>query len=74
MAAPASWRSWTSTTWRESGLGAPAGIDTLNQKIIHLEQQVTGQRLQLEERDEDLAAARAANRELMAQLNAAHHQ
>ena len=26
--------------WRESGLGAPADIDTLNQKITHLEQRV----------------------------------
>ena len=60
--------------WRESGLGAPADIDTLNQKITRLEQQVTDLRLQLEERDEELAAARAANRELMAQLNAAHHR
>ena len=60
--------------WRESGLGAPADIDTLNQRIIHLEQQITDQRLQLEERDEELAAARAANRELMAQLNAGHHR
>ena len=62
--------------WRESGLGAPAGpgTGTGSQAIIYLEQQVTGQRLQLEERDEDLAAARAANRELMAQLNAAHHR
>jgi len=56
--------------WRESGLGAPAGIDTLNLKIVHLEQQVTDLRLQAEERDEELTAARAANRELMAQLNA----
>ena len=62
--------------WRESGLGAPAGTGTGTggQAIIHLEQQVTGQRLQLEERDEDRAAARAANRELMAQLNAARHR
>jgi len=60
--------------WRESGLGAPAGTGTGSQAIIHLEQQVTGQRLQLEERDEDRAAARAANRELMAQLNAARHR
>ena len=56
--------------WRESGLGTPADIDALNQKITHLEQQAAGLRLQLEERDEDLAAARAANRELMTQLNA----
>jgi hypothetical protein len=56
--------------WRESGLGTPADIDALNQKITHLEQHGTDLRLRLEERDEDLAAARAANRELMAQLNA----
>jgi hypothetical protein len=55
--------------WRESGLGTPAGIDALNQKIIHLEQQAIDLRLQLEEQGEDLAAARATNRELMAQLN-----
>ena len=56
--------------WRESGLGAPADSDALEQKIAHLEQQLVGLRAQLEERDEDLAAARAANRELMNQLNA----
>lgn len=55
--------------WHESGLGAPVDIDALNQKIIHLEQQGVDLRLQLDERDQDLAAARAANRELMAQLN-----
>jgi hypothetical protein len=55
--------------WRESGLGTPADIDALNQKITHLDQQVIDLRLQLEERDQDLAAARSANRELMAQLN-----
>jgi phage shock protein A len=55
--------------WRESGLGAPADIDALNQKITHLEQQAADLRLQLGERDQDLAAARAANRELMTRLN-----
>ena len=55
--------------WRESGLGAPADIDALNQKITHLEQQVIDLRMQLEERDEDLAAARTTSRELMTQLN-----
>ena len=59
--------------WRESGLGAPTDIDALNQKITHLEQQVTDLRLQLEERDEDLAAARATNRDLMARINISHH-
>jgi hypothetical protein len=57
--------------WRESGLGVPADIDALNQKISHLEQQTVELRLQLAERDQDLAAARAANRELIAQLNTA---
>jgi chromosome segregation ATPase len=57
--------------WHESGLGAPADIDALNQKINHLEQQAVELRLQLAERDQDLAAARAANRELMAQVNTA---
>ncbi len=56
--------------WRESGLGAPADIDALGQQITHLEQQAIDLRLRLEERDGELAAARAANRELMAQLNA----
>jgi Family of unknown function (DUF6262) len=58
--------------WRESGLGTPAGIDALNQKIIHLEQQAIDLRLQLEEQGEELAAARATNRELMTQLNHAN--
>jgi hypothetical protein len=57
-------------TWRESGLGAPTDIDALHQRINHLEQQVIDQQQQLDERDEDLAAARATNRELMARLNA----
>jgi hypothetical protein len=52
--------------WRESGLGAPADIDALNQKITYLEQHAADLRLQLEERGQDLDAARAANRELMA--------
>jgi hypothetical protein len=57
--------------WRESGLGAPADIDALQQKITHLEQHAADLQLQLSERDQDLAAARATNRELMTQLNAA---
>ena len=56
--------------WRESGLGNPPDIDALNQQITHLEQQAADLRLQLAERDDDLAAARATNRELMARLNA----
>ncbi|MBO0807355.1 MAG: hypothetical protein J2P32_03515 [Actinobacteria bacterium] len=55
--------------WRESGLGTPDDIDQLNQRIAHLEQLVLDLQLQIEERDQDLAAARAANRELMASIN-----
>lgn len=58
--------------WRESGLGAPDDIDALTQQTIHLEQQVINLRQQLAERDEDLAAARATNRELMARINRAN--
>jgi hypothetical protein len=55
--------------WRDSGLGAPADIDALHQRINQLEQHTLDLRQQLDDRDEDLAAARAANRELMARLN-----
>jgi cell division protein ZapA (FtsZ GTPase activity inhibitor) len=57
--------------WQESGLGVPADFDALKQTISHLEQQAIDLRLQLDERDQDLTAARAANRELIAQLNTA---
>lgn len=56
-------------TWRESGLGVPADIDALHQRISQLEQHNLDLQQQLDERDDDLAAARAANRELMARLN-----
>ena len=56
-------------TWRESGLGAPVDIDTLHQRISQLEQHNLHIQQQLDERNDDLAAARAANRELIARLN-----
>ncbi|WP_291408888.1 hypothetical protein [Actinophytocola sp.] len=55
--------------WRESGLGAPADIEQLQRRIADLEQQVVDLRGQLAERDEELDAARTANRELIANLN-----
>jgi hypothetical protein len=58
--------------WHASGLGAPADIDALHQQINRLEQHVIDLGLQLAERDADLAAARATNRELMTHLNAPH--
>jgi hypothetical protein len=56
--------------WHESGLQAPEDINTLKQQITRLEQQAIDLRQQLTERDEDLTAARATNRELMARINA----
>lgn len=55
--------------WRESGVGGPDDTEQLIAWIVTLEQQVIDLELKLQERDDDLAAARAANRELMAQLN-----
>lgn len=55
--------------WHQSGLGAPTDIDALHHTITHLDQQTVDLRLKLEEREDELIAARAANRELMTQLN-----
>jgi hypothetical protein len=57
--------------WRECGLGQAPDLDQLRQQAASLQQQVIDLRLKLEERDEELSAARAANRELIAQLNLA---
>jgi chromosome segregation ATPase len=57
--------------WRESGLGAPEDIDKLKRRITELEQEVVEVTRRHEERGEELDAARAANRELIAQLNTA---
>ena len=59
--------------WRASGLGAPTDIEELQRRLVFLEQQVVDLRLQLEERDEELAAARGANRELMTRIIATQH-
>jgi hypothetical protein len=54
----------------QAGVVDPSSdIDALNQKTAHPEQQIIDLRQQLKERDEELAAARAANRELTARLN-----
>jgi hypothetical protein len=56
--------------WRATGLGQSPDLDQLREQAASLQQQNIGLRLTLEERDQELSAARAANRELMAQLNA----
>jgi cell division protein FtsB len=57
--------------FRASGLGAPAADETeaLRRRVADLEQTVLDLRRQLQERTEELEAARAANRDLMAEVN-----
>jgi transposase-like protein len=55
--------------WRESGLGQPDDIGQLKQQVTRLAEENQQLRGSLAERDQDLAAARAASRELMARLN-----
>jgi hypothetical protein len=56
--------------WRQSGLGGPDDIDQLQQRIVSLDVQLADIKIQLDERDEELAAARLANREMITSLNA----
>lgn len=58
--------------WHASGLGAPADIDELQRKLTRLEQAQTDLTAQLDERTEELRAAREANRELTRALNQRH--
>jgi cell division protein FtsB len=55
--------------FRASGLGGPDDTEQLRRRAAELEHTVLELRQQLEERTEELDAARSANRELMAELN-----
>ncbi|MFE3455417.1 DUF6262 family protein [Nonomuraea sp. NPDC059194] len=55
--------------YRQAGIGGGDDIDQLKARITTLEQRNVELQLQLADRDDELEAARAANRELMAQLN-----
>lgn len=55
--------------WRESGLGAPVDIERLQQRITALEQQAVNLTGLLDERDQELDAARQANRDLFSNIN-----
>jgi len=57
--------------WHQSGLGAPPDISALHQQITSLEQHNAELCRQLSERDDELEAARAANREMITRLNTA---
>ncbi|WP_331759472.1 DUF6262 family protein [Streptomyces sp. NBC_01579] len=56
-------------TWRESGLGTPVDLEELQRTITRLEQKAVDLSATLEEREGDLEASRAANRELTRALN-----
>ncbi|MFF5287348.1 hypothetical protein [Streptomyces sp. NPDC013171] len=55
--------------WRASGLGPPADVAELNSRITRLEQSNVELTRTLEERQAELEAARAANRDLTRALN-----
>lgn len=55
--------------WQQAGLGGPPDHDALQKRVGQLAQHITELRQQLADRDDDLDAARAANRQLMSSLN-----
>ncbi|MEU6875720.1 DUF6262 family protein [Streptomyces sp. NPDC046751] len=57
--------------WQQAGLGGPLDHDALQKRVVQLEEHIAELRQQLADRDDDLDAARAANRQLMASLNTA---
>ncbi|MBT2408817.1 MULTISPECIES: hypothetical protein [unclassified Streptomyces] len=68
---PSSTRPGTRTACehRRAGLGGPPDHDALQKRINYLEQHTTELQQQLADRDDDLDAARAANRQLIASLD-----
>jgi hypothetical protein len=61
--------TWGEQAWQASGLGSPPDIETLHRRNNDLVQDNVELRRRLDERDQELAAARAANRELMIKAN-----
>lgn len=59
-------RTWGRLSGKPPGLGAPVEVETLTHRIGELEQQVFDLRRELADRDGDLAAARAVNRDPVA--------
>jgi hypothetical protein len=56
--------------WQQTGIGAPTDIDGLQARILDLEQQNLDLKIQLDERTDELEAARSsANRELTRIVN-----
>ncbi|MFF3617085.1 hypothetical protein ACWD4F_06145 [Streptomyces aureus] len=55
--------------WRASGIAAPADVTELQSRITHLEQRAVDLTRSLDDRQAELDAARAANRDLTRALN-----
>jgi hypothetical protein len=55
--------------WAESGLDAHDDVEQLKRRITTLEEHLADRTAELDERTQDLEAARASNRELMTRLN-----
>lgn len=60
--------------FHDAGLTRTDEIDSLRKRVAELEQQLLDCRQDLQDRDDDLAAARAANRDLMASINSRAQQ
>ena len=55
--------------FHDAGLTRTDEIGTLRERVAELEQKLLDRRQDLQDRDDELAAARAANRDLMTRLN-----
>ena len=55
--------------FHDAGLTRTDEIGTLRERVAQLEQQLLDQRQDLQDRDDEIAAARAANRDLITTLN-----
>ncbi|MFF0143314.1 hypothetical protein ACFYRN_43820 [Streptomyces sp. NPDC005227] len=55
--------------WRASGMAAPTDVTELQARITHLEQHAVDLARSLDERQAELDAARATNRDLTRALN-----
>jgi hypothetical protein len=55
--------------FHDAGLTRTDETSTLQKRVAELEQQLLNRRQDLQDRDDELAAARAANRDLMTRLN-----
>ncbi|MGW7426051.1 hypothetical protein ACWGJB_39535 [Streptomyces sp. NPDC054813] len=62
-------RSLGRTDLARIGLGGPTDVHALQERTALLEQEIVDLQRKLVDQDEDLDAARAANRELLAELN-----